>query len=97
MRDRFSGWNQKKRREVKAVRQRGPVVPAERIITAVARAYGMTRTQTLARIHIGIDLVEPSSGEETLIWADALVTSAQTARAAVARFIHELNCILKLR
>jgi len=44
---------------------------------------------TLARIHIGIDLVEPSSGEVTLIWADALVTSAQTARAAVARFIHE--------
>ena len=42
VRDRFSGWREKKRREVKAVRQAGPVVPAERIVTAVARAYDMT-------------------------------------------------------
>jgi len=42
VRDRFSGWNEKKRREVKAVRQTGPVVPAERIVKAVARAYDMT-------------------------------------------------------
>ena len=42
VRDRLSGWKEKKRREVKAVRQAGPVVPAERIVTAVARAYDMT-------------------------------------------------------
>ena len=42
VRDRFSGWNEKKRREVKAARQTGPVVPVERIVTAVARAYDMT-------------------------------------------------------
>lgn len=42
VRDRFSGWKEKKRREVTAVRQAGPVVPAERILKEVARAYDMT-------------------------------------------------------
>jgi REP element-mobilizing transposase RayT len=40
--DRLSGWTEKKRREVKAVRQAGLVVPAERIVSAVARAHDMT-------------------------------------------------------
>ena len=42
VRDRFSGWKEKKRREVKAVRQAGPAVPAERILKKVAGAYHMT-------------------------------------------------------
>jgi chromosomal replication initiation ATPase DnaA len=47
VRDRFSGWKEKKRREVKAVRQAGPVVPAERIVKEVARAYDMTTQAVL--------------------------------------------------
>ena len=42
VRDRLIGWEKKKRREVKAVRQAGPAVPPEGIVTAVARAYDMT-------------------------------------------------------
>jgi chromosomal replication initiation ATPase DnaA len=39
--DRLSGWKEK-RREVKAVRQASPGMPAERIVAEVARAYDMT-------------------------------------------------------
>lgn len=39
--DRLSGWKEK-RREVKAVRQASPGMPAERIAAEVARAYDMT-------------------------------------------------------
>jgi hypothetical protein len=34
---------------------------------------------TLARIQIGMDLVEPSTGDVTLIWADTIVAAIKQA------------------